>query len=136
MDPLTHASLTSPQPSASAESLASPSGDHLPPPAADSRPAQGRRTDNLEPHGSGQRAAISTPRVLILSCEGRKLSSLSPFQRKEGCDRLGKVLRCEKLRDGGIEVEFANDADAKRALTATYFQYTSRLQGRAWQAAD
>ena len=64
------------------------------------------------------------PRVLILSSDERRLSSLSPFQRREGCDKLGKVVQCEKLRDGGLEVEFQNDKDAERALSATHFTYT------------
>ena len=67
-----------------------------------------------------------TPRILIISCATKKLSSLSPFQRKEGCDRLGKATRCDKLRDGKIEVEFAEEKDAGRALAATEFAYTSR----------
>ena len=66
------------------------------------------------------------PRVLILSSDERRLISLSPFQRREGCDKLGKVLRCEKLRDGGLEVEFQNDKEAERALCATHFTYTVR----------
>ena len=76
-------------------------------------------------HREGNRqAALLAPRVLMIHSEARKLSSLSPFQRKEGCDRFGKVTRCEKLRDGGIEVEFKDEKDATRALTATEFSYT------------
>ena len=67
-----------------------------------------------------------TPRILIISCATKKLSSLSPFQRKEGCDRLGKATRCHKLRDGKIAVEFAEEKDAGRALAATEFAYTAR----------
>ena len=67
-----------------------------------------------------------TSRILIISCATKKLSSLSPFQRKEGCDRLGKATRCDKLRDGKIEVEFAEGKDAGRALAATEFAYTAR----------
>ena len=63
------------------------------------------------------------PRILIITSESRKLSSLSPFQRKDGCDRMGQVLRCDKLRDGGIEVEFANEKDAEKALVATEFTF-------------
>ena len=75
--------------------------------------------------------APSHPRILVFSVKQRKLSSLSPFQRKEGCDRFGKVSRCDKLRDGGIEVEFVVEEDAKRAMTATEFVFTSRDgQGR------
>ena len=123
--------LTSPRPSAAAESHSSPSGGRRPPPTADSRPTQGRRTIDLDPRGRGQPATAPTPRVLVLSCESRKLSSLSPFQRKQGCDRFGKVLRCDKLKDGGIEVEFANERAAKCALTATHFEFTTRdAQGK------
>ena len=71
----------------------------------------------------------ASPRVLVFSSQERKLSSLSPFQRREGCDRMGKVLRCDKLRDGSIEVEFASATDAARALDATAFTYTVREGG-------
>ena len=37
---------------------------------------------------------------------------------------MGRVLRCDKLRDGSIEVEFATADDAARALKATAFTYT------------
>ena len=101
------------RPSAEAES-------HLRrPSAANSRPAQARRTEVIT-------CDAPTPRILILSCATRKLSSLSPFQRKEGCDRLGKATRCDKLRDGKLEVEFAEEKDARRALAATEFAYTAR----------
>ena len=63
------------------------------------------------------------PRVLIFTSEQRKLSSLSPFQRKDGCDRFGKIVRCDRLRDGSIEVEFSSSADAAKALTATSFTF-------------
>ena len=73
---------------------------HIPAPA-DTRPTlEGRVSDSMF-RGGGELPASPTPRILILSCETKKLSSLSPFQRKEGCDRLGKVTRCDKLRDAG-----------------------------------
>ena len=93
------------RPSAEAES-------HLRrPSAANTRPAQARRTEFVT-------CDAPTPRILIISCAPKKLSSLSPFQRKEGCDRLGKATRCDKLRDGKIEVEFAEEKDAGRALAS------------------
>ena len=42
---------------------------------------------------------------------------------------MGRVLRCDKLRDGSIEVEFSTAADAARALRATTFTYTMREGG-------
>ena len=66
------------------------------------------------------------PRILVLSSSHQKLSSLSPFHRKDGCDRFGRVLRCDKLRDGAIEVEFASEMDAARALKATTFTFCRR----------
>ena len=65
----------------------------------------------------------------MLTSEQMKLSSLSPFQRKEGCDRLGEVARCDKLRDGGLEVEFATAADAARALRVQTLTFTAREEG-------
>ena len=76
------------------------------------------------PRVGGELPAPPTPRILVFTSETKKLSSLSPFQRREGCDRFGKVSRCDKLRDGGIEVEFVDEIEAKRALSATEFQYT------------
>ena len=120
------ASLTSPRPSASAESLSSRPGDRQPPPAADTRPAEARRPADMEPRSGGVQAAPPTPRVLVFSCESRKLSTLTPFQRREGCDRFGKAIRCDKLKDGSIEVEYSEERDAKRALAATEFVFTAR----------
>lgn len=68
----------------------------------------------------------SNPRVLVLSCDETKLSALTPFQRKDGCDRFGRVLRCDKLRDGSIEVEFVSGNDAARALRSKYFTFSKR----------
>ena len=42
---------------------------------------------------------------------------------------MGRVLRCDKLRDGSIEVEFATATDAAKALKATAFSYTVREEG-------
>ena len=64
--------------------------------------------------------------MLVLTCDQTKLSALSPFQRKDGCDRFGKVVRCDRLRDGSIEVEFVSGADAARALAATSFTFSKR----------
>ena len=64
-----------------------------------------------------------------MTCQQMKLSHLSPFQRKEGCDRFGKVTRCDRLRDGSIEVEFVNVSEAARALHAKTFTYTVRKGG-------
>ena len=58
------------------------------------------------------------------------MTSLSPFQKREGCDRMGKILRCDSLRDGSLEVEFAKEEDAQRALMMTSFSYSVRVQGR------
>ena len=83
-----------------------------------------RRTDENTPRVGGELPASPAPRILVLTSEARKLSSLSPFQRRKGCDRFGKVSRRDKLRDGGIEAEFADEIGAKRALSTTEFQYT------------
>lgn len=42
---------------------------------------------------------------------------------------MGKVLRCDKLRDGAIEVEFATACDAARAMQATSFTFAVREGG-------
>ena len=110
-----------PPPSASAGGEPS-----APPPAAGSRSTLVGRNRRQT-----QDAAVSvpSPRILVFSSEEKKLSSLSPFQRKEGCDRFGKALRCDKLRDGSIEVEYATAADAAKALKATTFTYMVREGG-------
>ena len=115
-----------PRPSALAEGQPIPAGyQHLPPTAV-SCPTQVRQTSDDASRGGGESPAPPTPRILIFSSEARKLSSLSPFQRREGCDRFGTVSRCDKLRDGGVEVEFIDERDAKKALSATEFVYTVR----------
>ena len=108
-----------PHPSASA----TPSSSTL----VDGPGSSSGRSDRSEKSERRQPAASPThPRILIFSSTQKKLSSLSPFQRREGCDRFGKVVRCEKLRDGGIEVEFQSEKDAERALRATEFTYTAK----------
>ena len=42
---------------------------------------------------------------------------------------MGRVVRCDKLRDGAVEVEFSSELDAKRALSATSFTYTVKDKG-------
>ena len=121
----------SPQPSVQAEGQPIPAGDYHPPLTAVSRPTQVGRASDATSRGDGELPTSPAPKILIISCQTKKLSSLSPFQRKEGCDRFGKVSRCDKLRDGGLEVEFLYERDAKRALTATDFLYTTKDgQGR------
>ena len=111
-----------------------------PTPASASRPASADSQAVATPHaqvnpqppnppGDRGRCPPFRPRVLVISSETRKLSSLSPFQRREGCDRMGKILRCDKLRDGGVEVEFASEMEAGRALSATSFTYTVKDKG-------
>ena len=72
----------------------------------------------------------SNPRFLIMSSQQTKLASLTPFQRKDGCDRFGKVTRCDRLRDGSIEVEFLSAVDAVKALDAKSFTYSVRSGGQ------
>ena len=96
----------------------------------DSHLAPPRTTASAEPLAPSA-VGGARPKVLIFTSDERKLASLSPFQRREGCDRFGKIARCEKLRDGGIEVEFVDDREAERALKATHFTYTDKdQQGR------
>ena len=71
----------------------------------------------------------SRPRILIIRGEDGPLSSLSPFQRREACDRMGKVTRCDRLRDGHLEVEFVRYEDAERALSMKTLTFTKREHG-------
>ena len=119
---LASANPQAPDPSASAE----PRVPYQPPASANPSASAGppASTNPKTSAASRDRVNPSTPRVLIITSESKKLSSLSPFQRKEGCDHFGRVSRCDKLRDGGLEVEFTNDEDAKQALSATEFIYS------------
>ena len=81
-----------------------------------------------ETMGIGRGLPPSRPRVLVFTSEQCRLTSLSPFQRREGCDRFGKIKRCEKLRDGGIEVEFVDEKEAGKALSATHFSFTVKTE--------
>ena len=134
MDSQPNASLTSPRPSASAESHPSRPGDHPTSPpspktnpsaSADSRPlvsAGGRTSYDQKPRN---------PRILIFRSADKELSSLSPFQRKDGCDRFGSVVRCDRMRDGALEVEFRKSEEAAKALHATRFVFSEgRASGR------
>ena len=57
----------------------------------------------------------SCPKALVLFFDERRRTSLSSLQRKEGWDDFGKVKRCDRLRDGGLEVAYVRveDPDAK-----------------------
>ena len=83
------------QPPASAEGRPRAAASSCPTPPVD---------EHERTHGERMtdRGTPPCPRVLILSSDERRLSSLSPFQRRERCDKLGKVVRCEKLIDGGL----------------------------------
>ena len=58
------------------------------------------------------------PKAPVLFFGERRLAFLSTFQRKEGCDEFGKVTRCDRLRDGGTEIAFAQAEDTRRTLMA------------------
>ena len=126
-----------PRPPVSTGDRSSQPGDRHPPPAAASRPAQAGRTrddDVSRLRGEQSRRVQGEtirpgPRVLVFTSVDKRLASLSPFQRREGCDRLGEIRRCDKLRDGGLEVEFVHERDAKNALNRTSFTYTVRTGG-------
>ena len=102
-----------------------PSPQSNPSASADSRPlasAGGRTSHEKVPRN---------PKILILRSSDKQLGALSPFQRKDGCDRLGKILRCDRMRDGALEVEFEKSEEAAKALSATRFVYTEgRASGR------
>ena len=55
---------------------------------------------------------------------------MSPFQRRDGCDRFGSITSCEKLKDGAVEVEFAQVGEAQNALEMTEFVYSVRKGDR------
>ncbi|KAF0297980.1 Gem-associated protein 2 [Amphibalanus amphitrite] len=72
-----------------------------------------------------------SPKILIFRSADRELSSLSPFQRKDGCDRFGSIVRCDRMRDGALEVEFRKSEEAAKALDATRFVFSEgRASGR------
>ena len=120
---------TDDRPSASAEVRGDLSGGGpAPPSGTNPRDIESdQNTSSTNP--KTRRVSPSNPRVLILTGQQTKLSSLSPFQRKDGCDRMGKILRCDKLRDGSLEVEFESGSEASRALLSTTFVYSVRDKG-------
>ncbi|KAF0302793.1 Nucleic-acid-binding protein from mobile element jockey [Amphibalanus amphitrite] len=51
--------------------------------------------------------------------------------RKDGCDRFGSIVRCDRMRDGALEVEFRKSEEAAKALDATRFVFSEgRASGR------
>lgn len=88
-----------------------------------SHPCEGRTS---RPPASCRGTEIRGARVLIFRGKDKALASLSPFHRRNGCDRLGQIIRCDKLRDGSLEVEFVKSEEAEKALTATTFAYSVR----------
>ena len=118
---LASANPQAPEPSAAAESPAPADSPASATPLVPVRPPTESRSHREQP-------PLFCPRVLVLTSDRQQLSSLSPFQRREGCDRLGSVVRCVKLKDGGIEVEFKEEREAQRALAATHFMYTVKSE--------
>ena len=43
---------------------------------------------------------------------------------------MGKILRCEALRDGSLEIELAREEDASRAMRQTTFSFSTKAQGK------
>ena len=85
------------------------------------------RFSREERHDRVDRTPVTrTPKIIIFRSTEQSLSSLSPFQRRDGCDRFGKVVRCDRMRDGGIEVEFEKEQDAAKAIRASHFVYSVR----------
>ena len=81
------------------------------------------------PNQNPERAQPSNPRVLIVRAVDGSLSSLSPFQRKEACDHFGKIVRCDLLKDGSLELEFEDSREARKALTVSEIRYTRKENG-------
>ena len=94
-----------------------------PPASAGSRPSAQAEGRNSTTTSNTITTTTRAPRILIFRSSERPLSALSPFQRRDGCDRLGKILRCDRMRDGGIEVEFQRSEEATKALQATSFSF-------------
>ena len=91
-------------------------------------------SSTLDPPGAGASRAKrdivpSNPRVLIMKGLDTDLGKLSPFQRKHACDRLGKVVRCDRLRDGALEIEFTDSREAQRALSVHEISFYKRVNG-------
>ena len=110
-----------PKPSAAAEPPAPADSPVSATPLVPVKPPTESRSHREQP-------PLFCPRVLVLTSDRQQLSSLSPFQGREGCDRLGTVVRCVKLKYGGIEVEFKEEREAQRALAATHFMYTVKSE--------
>lgn len=81
------------------------------------------------PSRPGKVITPSRPRVLMIKGLDTDLGKLSPFQRKQACDRLGKVVRCDRLKDGVLEVEFSDVAEAERALNISEISFYKRENG-------
>ena len=113
-------------PAASASSRPSAPAEGQPPALATNPPASAGPSASARSTEEGFSNNAPTPRILILRSSEKPLASLSPFHRRDGCDRFGKVKRCERMRDGGIEVEFERCEDAARAMNANRFVYSKR----------
>ena len=97
--------------------------------AMDSSENNNPPTPNQNPDRTNNHAKPSNPRVLIVRGVDGSPSHLSPFQRKEACDRLGKIVRCDTLKDGNLEVEFADSKEAERAMNVRELSYSRREGG-------
>ena len=97
--------------------------------SSSAKPPTPKHPSPPHPSQGGGSVKLSNPRVLIVRGVDSPLSNLSPFQRKEACDRLGKIARCDVLKDGSLELEFDDSREAGRALNITELSYTRRENG-------
>ena len=67
--------------------------------------------------------SLPVARTIRIKGTDVSLSSLNPFQRKEAVGKLGNVVRCDLLKEGVVEVEFADKREAERALETTNLVY-------------
>ncbi|KAF0297978.1 Gem-associated protein 2 [Amphibalanus amphitrite] len=85
------------------------------------RREQARQSEVVTANMAGLRIKASKPKAR---------PSPTP-QRKDGCDRFGSIVRCDRMRDGALEVEFRKSEEAAKALDATRFVFSEgRASGR------
>ena len=84
----------------------------------------------------GWAITLRGPKALVLLFDERRRISLSSFERKEGWDEFGKVTRCERLRDGGLEVAFARVEDPDAKGSPVHCLQTGKESSRQWCGLD
>ena len=122
--------VPNPPASAAPPALANPQPPNPPQPLHHPLSSVNRPTRDVrrETTGTGRGLPPSRPRVLVFTSEQCRLTSLSPFQRREGCDRFGKIKRCENCETVESRWSLSTRRRQGKRCRRTHFSFTVKTE--------